>query len=74
MKKSAINILVEASLVGLVLILIFLFINAIIINQSSILKLFLSGFIFHLLCEVSGLNIVYAKHYSALLEKKIPSV
>jgi hypothetical protein len=74
MKKSAGIILLEASIIGAVLIGIFLLIELcnkfIFINKLHLLiNIFISGFIFHILCEISGLNIWYVNNYNEILKK-----
>ena len=73
--KSETRILVqEAPIVGFVLILIFLFISCLLscscntkINKNMILSTFISGYIFHVLCEYTGVNVWYSKDYYEII-------
>lgn len=68
--KSTITILIEAAVVGLLLIFIYEFtktyvsVNIKIDNvKPEIVTLFISGFLFHIMCQVSGINTWYVKNY-----------
>jgi hypothetical protein len=69
MAKPNTVILTEATIVGIILILLFYVIQNLtddLIKNNKykfILQLFMTGALFHLIFEFSGLNIWYAKDY-----------
>ena len=64
------QILIEAVLVGIVTIILGLLLRFLIRN-NEILFLFLVGFLIHILCEITGLNLWYCKNGSACNFDKI---
>ena len=64
------QILIEAVLVGIMTIILGVLLRFLIIN-NEILFLFLLGFLIHILCEITGLNLWYCKHGSACNFDKI---
>lgn len=78
MKKSAGVLFVESVVVGIGSLILFLIV---LVLLSYIEKLknnhpvhmavsaFVSGMIFHIICEVSGVNVWYSKKYCELLQK-----
>lgn len=75
-KKSILNVLFEAIIVGVLLIVIYKILEYIKIDEyvnvsekidKQIVLLFISGFLFHIICEYTGINIWYVKEYSKLL-------
>lgn len=75
--KSLLTVTIEATLVGLLMIVIAKFIkdyvlqyipiNLSITRNKNIELLFISGFLFHILFEYSGINLWYAKEYCKLI-------
>jgi hypothetical protein len=74
--KSFTLILTEATIVGIVLILFFNITDYIFnyykLDSSNLLyfniKLFISGFLFHLLFEYTGVNLWYSEEYCKLIK------
>ena len=69
MNKSVISIFFEALIVGILLILVYNPIYYLLKDYNNNFILFLSGFIFHILCEYSGVNIWYVNDYKKILDK-----
>jgi hypothetical protein len=75
--KSFTLILTEATIVGIVLILFFNITDYIFnyykLDSSNLLyfniKLFISGFLFHLLFEYTGVNLWYSQEYCKLIKQ-----
>jgi hypothetical protein len=76
--KSFIQVsLIEGSIVGLLLVILFSLISFLLRNNNLIknkniqlyLSLFISGALFHILCEYTGVNVWYVKNYKELLPK-----
>jgi hypothetical protein len=68
--KSLLTVTFEATLVGLLMIVIAKCIKDYIpsiIGNKNIELLFISGFLFHILFEYSGINLWYAKEYCKLI-------
>lgn len=65
--KSAFLVLTEATFVGILLVILFSIVSQLMKKQSVALRVFLSGAIFHCVCEVTGLNTWYAREYCKLL-------
>lgn len=63
MSKNYITVLIEASIVGGLLVALFNIIKNIIPNYSQIIQLFITGASFHILCEILGINLWYVKNY-----------
>jgi di/tricarboxylate transporter len=66
------NIIIEASVVGILLVLLFTVINT--INKTfnkkinNIYIIFISGFLFHTIFEYTGLNKWYSLEYCKLIK------
>jgi hypothetical protein len=58
------QILIEAVFVGIMTIILGLLLRLVIFN-NQILFLFLLGFLIHILCEITGVNVWYCKNGSA---------
>ena len=79
--KSSKNILLtEAPVVGILLVVLFSLILVLLNfitwfkeNHSvhMMLSVFLSGILFHILCEYSGINTWYSKNYCEIIPKSI---
>lgn len=67
MQKNIFTILTEAIVVGILLIIVFEFTKSILPGSSSFIQLFVCGALFHILCEISGINIWYANNYYSIL-------
>jgi len=66
----------EAPIVGFILILIFIYTSCILKciydrkknhNCHMMLSIFISGYLFHILCEYSGVNTWYSKDYCEII-------
>jgi preprotein translocase subunit SecD len=68
MNKSVISIFFEALIVGILLILVYNPIYYLLKDYNNNFILFLSGFLFHILCEYSGVNIWYVNDYKRILD------
>lgn len=66
MSKDYTTVLIEAFIVGGLLVVLFNFIKIIIPDYSQTTQLFITGAAFHILCEISGLNLWYVKNYLKL--------
>lgn len=65
MSKPISVVTIEGIVVGILLIIIYNIIDIILgVNYNKNIKLFMSGFIFHILCEIFGVNIWYVKEYN----------
>ncbi len=67
MQKNISTILIEAIVVGILLIIVFEFTKYLLPTSSSFIQLFVCGALFHILCEISGINIWYVKNYYSIL-------
>jgi hypothetical protein len=68
MQKDILRILFEALIVGLLLILVYNPINYILKGYDNNLILFISGSIFHIICEYTGINLWYVEDYNKILK------
>jgi len=59
--KSVSTLALEALVVGLLLILMFKIMS--LLGRGPAMTVFLSGALFHLTCEATGVNAWYAKNY-----------
>jgi hypothetical protein len=68
--KSVNAVLIEAAVVGVCLIAIVKIVRIVTEkwSLSEMLILFISGFVFHIICEYTGVNKWYAVEYCKLLE------
>jgi hypothetical protein len=79
MQKPFSIILMEAVVVGILLIIVYNIVDLILLSyklddKMSLLfykglVLFVSGFIFHILCEITGINLWYVKDYNKYIVK-----
>lgn len=67
MQKDYTTVLIEAIVIGSLLVLLFNTIKSIIPNYSQMIQLFITGATFHILSEVSGINLWYVRSYIKLL-------
>jgi hypothetical protein len=61
--KSLRTLALEALVVGLLLVLMFKLVS--LLGRGPAMTVFLSGALFHLTCEATGVNAWYAKNYFA---------
>ncbi len=61
--KSVTEVIIEAIFVGLILILLFKVIDMINDKTNLYFKMFLSGFLFHIIFEYTGINMKYCVDY-----------
>jgi len=66
--KNYSKILLEAIVVGLLLIIVFNIVKYVLIEKNLIIQIFISGALFHILCEITGINIWYVKDYNKYLK------
>jgi hypothetical protein len=73
-KKPVLTILIESTVVGAGLVVLVYLIETYlskylpdIIQNKKVQILFISGFLFHIICEYTGVNTWYAKEYCKLL-------
>ena len=78
MSKPFYQVMIEAIIVGQILIWVYYITKIFILpnitvfvdfTNNEIATLFISGFLFHIICEVTGVNVWYAKNYYSLLDK-----
>lgn len=62
-------VLIEAIIVGLFLVVLYFIIDKVLPKQNMYIKLFVSGLLFHIIFEYTGLNVYYVKEYSKLISK-----
>jgi hypothetical protein len=71
--KTIPRILLEGIIIGVILVIIFWIINLWPHDHNKLylllLKILTSGFIFHILCEYTGLNIWYVNDYNEIIKK-----
>ena len=66
-KKKISRILIEAVIVGLLLVVVYNPIKYILNDWNNNILLLVSGAIFHIICEYTGVNIWYVKDYNKFL-------
>ena len=69
MSKPYVTVIIESIVIGILLVALFSIINYFIPETDQLIKLFVSGAIFHILCEVSGVNLWYVNNYQEILNK-----
>lgn len=74
MQKSAIQIIIESIVVGQLLIYMYLLVKYVILPnilpftvESTYIILFVTGFLFHIFCEITGINLLYVQNYTNIL-------
>lgn len=66
--KSIPTILIESSIVAVLLAILFFLLTLVFDKKiNNIIIVSLSGAIFHILCEYTGINIWYSKNYCKIL-------
>ena len=70
MQKELLRILFEAFIVGILLIVIYYPIKMLLKEVDNNIILFISGGLFHIICEYSGLNLWYVEDYNKILKQK----
>jgi hypothetical protein len=68
MQKPLFTVLIEATVVGILLLVLFQIITYLMKKHSLVIRMFITGALFHILCEISGVNAWYAKEYCKLLK------
>jgi hypothetical protein len=76
-KKSLKSVSIEAVVVGILLIAVVKFVQKYLLDYIPNISgkktvyelLFVSGFLFHIACEYTGINVWYSKEYCKLLTK-----
>ncbi len=61
------RVILEGLIVGILFIILSKIIESLLNNDNKYIHLFITAFLFHVLCEISGINIWYAKDYIKLL-------
>ena len=81
MQKSAIQIIIEAIVVGQLLIYMYLIVKYIILPNvvpyeinSMYIILFITGFLFHVICEMTGINLLYVNNYTSILNTVVNDI
>lgn len=78
MGKPFYQIMIEGIVVGQLLIWVYYITKMLILPNLTLLidltkseaaTLFIAGFLFHIICEITGVNIWYVNNYYKLLEK-----
>lgn len=69
MSKEILTISIEAIVVGALLVALYFTSKSIFPKTNEFVLVFAVGAAFHLLFEITGLNVWYAKDYCKLLEK-----
>lgn len=59
--KPVVTLMFEALIVGILLVAIFILSSK--LTKNTLYAVFASGAVFHILCEVTGVNAWYAKNY-----------
>lgn len=73
--KKVTSVLIESSVVGIALAILVKIVKNFVLqyipdisgNKEGIELLVITGFLFHLICEYTGVNLWYAKEYCKLL-------
>jgi len=65
--KTISRVVLEGIVIGIIFIILFRIIKSLLINNDNYIHLFITAFLFHILCEISGINIWYVKDYINLL-------
>ena len=65
--KTISRVVLEGIVIGIIFIILFRIIKSLLINNDNYTHLFITAFLFHILCEISGINIWYVKDYINLL-------
>lgn len=68
-KKSIFRILLEALIVGIGLIIMYNPLKYMLNDINHNIILFISGALFHIICEYTGVNIWYVKDYNNILKQ-----
>ena len=74
MQKDLLRILYEAFIVGILLIILYYPLKILLkkigggIDNDNII-LFISGGLFHIICEYSGINLMYVEDYNKILKQ-----
>lgn len=76
MNKSILQIILESIAVGQLLYPVYLLTKYILLPNilpfeitNIYIILFITGFLFHILCEITGINVLYVKNYNSILQQ-----
>lgn len=75
MNKSILQVILEGIAVGQLLFPVYLFTKYILLPNTLPFEitniyviLFITGLLFHILCEITGINLLYVKNYNSILQ------
>ena len=76
MFKSLLQLILEAFAVGQLLFPVYLFTKYILLPNilpfpvtNIYIILFITGFLFHIICEITGINLLYVKNYYSIISQ-----
>lgn len=76
MYKSFLQLILESVAVGQLLFPVYLFTKYILLPNilpfevtNMYITLFITGFLFHIICEVTGINLLYVKNYNSIIQQ-----
>jgi hypothetical protein len=76
MQKSTLQLILEAIAVGALLYPVYLLTKYVLLPNilpfqvtNIYIILFVTGFLFHIICEITGINLLYVKNYNSILNQ-----